>query len=133
MNNQIYQLHALARQNDLKQFGDVLHEMYKRNPDDLEQLFDLFSDSYDDLIIFEVVHAVETLPHLRYVKSYLANISDIYAKAPRWAGILLIRIVNNPKTYLILKDCLTRNESQREIIGKARVEALKIKSDMPIL
>jgi hypothetical protein len=132
MNYNLNQLHILARQNDLKQFGTVLHEMYK-NSDDLEQLFNLFNDSYDDLIIFEVVHAVETLPDLMYVKSYLDHVGDIYAKAPRWAGILLIRIVNNPTTFLILKDCLTRNESDREIIEKARVEALKIKRDMPIL
>ena len=79
MDNDILKLHALARQNDLKQFGMVLHGMYQRNPGDLERLFDLFNDSYDDLIIFEVVHAVEVLPDLTYVKSYLYHLRDIQA------------------------------------------------------
>ncbi|MGB8812938.1 MAG: Imm30 family immunity protein [Paracoccaceae bacterium] len=63
---------------------------------------------YDDGM-FSLIHAAESVDDSSYVRALIAVFPDIVASAPRWASIVLMRVLNNQTTQseLVkqLRDC----------------------------
>jgi hypothetical protein len=67
------------------------------------ELLNLLSDeSRHDASMFTLIHAAETLDDEVYIACLLRNFSAIANRAPKWAGVLLMRVLNNEHTRQIL-------------------------------
>ncbi|HEY0651765.1 MAG TPA: Imm30 family immunity protein [Chryseosolibacter sp.] len=131
MNSNINHLQALAKSGNIQQLATALDSIRQSGQADIEKLFGMFQDSYSDQIVFEVLHVLETLPDREYVNAYLRYLPEVHASSSRWAGILLIRIVNNPQTFTILRERLMNDKSLNEVMSKVKVAARKIKPNLP--
>lgn len=91
---------------DILRFDSLLGELHKRlNAELVGQLFDLFTDEplvQDEM--WSLVHLVEYLPDPVYVKSLFVSIGRIQLKAPEWASILAIRVLNSEGARKTLKE-----------------------------
>ena len=58
----------------------------------------LEDDENQDDFMFPVVHVIEAFDDTSYVANLLPLVSALFAKAPRWAKILHMRILNSAET-----------------------------------
>lgn len=56
----------------------------------------LIDDGADDLITFGLVHTIERFDDPVYLQHWLAGLPHLTQRSPRWAQILLLRILNSP-------------------------------------
>ncbi|MDP9838354.1 hypothetical protein J2T09_003121 [Neorhizobium huautlense] len=54
------------------------------------------ADYYEGM--FSLIHTAETVEDMTYIEAVLLVFCDIAAKAPQWASVVLIRILNSPPT-----------------------------------
>lgn len=76
--------------------NDLLEERREQLPSDL---LSLLTDSakYDEGM-FSLIHAAETYDNIAYVRSLLTVFPQLVSSSPRWASIVLMRVLNNPST-----------------------------------
>lgn len=87
-------------QNNVREADNLIIELQKRN--DLKligELLELLDDNckYDELM-YSIIHATETMEDSAFVNNFLERAEDLLKTSPKWAGVLLIRIVNNKNT-----------------------------------
>jgi hypothetical protein len=63
----------------------------------------LVDDATDDAGMFSLIHTAEAFGDDLYIEGFIAVIPDLVRTAPRWASILLMRVINSEsaKAYLI--------------------------------
>jgi hypothetical protein len=67
-----------------------------RMPADLLAL--LFDEAEYDEAMFSLIHAAESVDDPSYVRAMLSAFAKLAASAPRWASIVLMRVLNNDAT-----------------------------------
>lgn len=80
-------------------------------------LLSLNDNAQDDEGVFSAIHAAESFDNGSYVEELLAVIPELRARSPKWASIVLMRVLNNENTKLILMQKLrTVNAEVKEAI-----------------
>lgn len=67
-----------------------------------------------DESIFQIIHGVERFDDSTYVDRLVPALPILYKQSPRWASILLIRIINNPNTRAAFVNRVA-NEAESDI------------------
>ncbi|HEY5747359.1 MAG TPA: Imm30 family immunity protein [Chryseolinea sp.] len=99
-----------------------------------EEVLLLLDDHVDaDDLMYAFIHIAETLDDKTYVRNLFKCIEAIFEKAPNWCGFLLVRIVNNPETFSVLKALLKQHPDMIPVLNKVREVALEMKTDIPQL
>jgi hypothetical protein len=62
----------------------------------------LLDDAEDDAGMFSLIHAAEDFDDDTYVNELLMAIPDLQNNSPRWASILLMRVMNNDSAKEVL-------------------------------
>ncbi|MXO66715.1 Imm30 family immunity protein [Altericroceibacterium endophyticum] len=76
--------------------NDLLEERRERLPSDL---LSLLTDSAEyDEDMFSLIHTAETYDDIAYVRALLTVFPQLVSSSPRWASIVLMRVLNNPLT-----------------------------------
>lgn len=65
-------------------------------------LLSLNDNARDDEGLFSIIHAAESFDNKRYVEELMVVMPELRTTSPRWASILLMRVLNNDSTKLIL-------------------------------
>lgn len=52
--------------------------------------------------MFSIIHAAESFDDDRYIEALLVVLPKLREKAPKWASIVLMRVLNNAQTMLVL-------------------------------
>lgn len=93
-------------------FGDVqaidislAKVMAFNDPSVIRPLMHLLEDSaqYDEAI-FSIIHCIESFDDNVYITEFLKELPYLVTKSPRWASILLIRILNSVSA----RECITK-------------------------
>lgn len=58
----------------------------------------LTDDAEHDEVMFSLIHAAESFEDFWYVKGLLSVLSELCRSAPKWASIVLMRVLNNSST-----------------------------------
>lgn len=77
-------------------FESILTEVVElRNPQVIVPLLEFLDDEapYDE-VMFSIIHGVEIFDDTTYVDQVLLGASDLCTRAPRWASILFMRLLN---------------------------------------
>jgi hypothetical protein len=85
------------------------------------------TSEYDELM-FSVIHAVERFDDEIYVSALLENLTDFYARSPRWAVIVHMRILNSPATMATYAKQLTFLPRDRRQVVRDVLEAVRLKN-----
>ena len=97
----------------------------------LEELFGLINDDdYDAQMAFLFIHVVETMPFFGLCQKLPASFAHDIRQFTLMGWKILIRIVNNPTTFKILKTQLENDTVANPYIEKTRDSAKKIKPDL---
>lgn len=95
-----------------------------RNPRSIGSLLLLLNDSYEhDEGMFSLIHAAESFDDDVYVRELLLVLPEISRSAPRWASIILMRVLNNESARdelvrLLRTASITVKESARWLCEK---------------
>lgn len=93
----------------------------QKNSELISQLISFFDDEeeYDELW-FSIVHTIENCEHEFYDQQIIRNFEPFFANSPRWAVIVLMRILNSPESYIAFLNCM-KNQSQlnKPVLRKA--------------
>lgn len=66
-------------------------------------LLGLLSDNaQSDEGMFTLIHAAESVEDATYVSALVTMFPKLVSRAPRWASIVLMRVLNNPETQQLL-------------------------------
>lgn len=93
----------------------VIELLADRNACSAQDFLSLLSDSAEhDEGMFSLIHAAESFDDRTYVRAYLLMLPVLEKSAPRWASILLMRILNN-------------DEAQSELVRKLHDSSMQVK------
>ncbi len=74
--------------------------------------------SKDDESMFSLIHASEDFDDDVYVRELVAVLAKLRAAAPRWASILLMRVLNNDSTRIeLVRSLRTASPESKEAIA----------------
>ena len=98
LSSMISELHEVDRsaKNYASQFESKLSEIIDlRSPEIVVPLLELLDDEapYDE-VMFSIIHGIEIFDDTTYVHEILRGAKDLCWRAPRWASILFMRILN---------------------------------------
>lgn len=62
----------------------------------------LDDESEFDELMFSIIHAVEKLQDEQFIDVIIAKIGSIFSTSPRWATVILMRILNSPSSMAVL-------------------------------
>jgi len=84
-------------------FESKLEQIYStHNPIIISKLLGVMDDKFEfDELMFSIVHAIESFDDVIYVEEILKSIPDFILKSPRWASIIVMRIINSTETLEI--------------------------------
>ena len=90
------------------------------DPACIGSLLDLFEDEPpSDELLFSVVHAIEAYPDSVYTPHLLAATEGLLRRAPRWAGVLYMRVLNAPATRAELVSAIRlQGEPTKACLGR---------------
>jgi Immunity protein 30 len=97
----INKLHYIIQENDdivdIDDFENILVEIGATNaPDYISQSLLLFDDNYQyHELMFSIIHFIEHANNVLYCEQVLATIPAFIQKAPDWASIVIMRILNS--------------------------------------
>lgn len=94
--NSLVELVKIDNFSDVKAIDNRLAEVMSfNNPLVIRPLIRLFNDNphYDEAI-FSIIHGIESFEEDVYISEFLKELPYFIHKSPRWASILLIRILN---------------------------------------
>lgn len=77
----------------------------------------LISDEMDDKAVFLIVHAAESIDDAQYVAGLLSAFAELMLSAPRWASIVLMRVLNS-------------EAARSELIRQLRNSAVSVRSSV---
>lgn len=97
------------------------------DPASIGPLVALLDDAVDDELMFSVVHTIEVFDDPIYVQEVLASLPELWRRAPRWAVILHIRIINSAPTFAAYQSQLDRLGDDGRSALKGVLEALTAK------
>lgn len=107
-------------ENYVTEFENYLAIINKENtPESIPLLVELFEDDskYDELM-FSIIHSIERFDDETYIKYLLPELETIFKDSPRWATILIMRILNSDSTSKELeKTVLTNSENTRNTLN----------------
>lgn len=86
----------------------------------IDAILGLLSDAQPDQLVFSMVHLIERFSDDEYVARYLNGVPQLIQRSKRWAGILLLRILNNSKSM----DSLARLSAASSVEIRAVLRAL---------
>jgi len=90
------------------------------DPRSIEALMTLIDDGADDLITFGLVHTIERFDDPVYLQHWLAGLPQLTRRSPRWAEILLLRILNSPPASAeLLERAANLADSQQDALREA--------------
>lgn len=93
----------------------VIELLADRNACSAQDFLALLSDSAEhDEGMFSLIHAAESFDDRTYVRAYLLMLPVLEKSAPRWASILLMRILNN-------------DEAQSELVRQLHDSSMQVK------
>jgi hypothetical protein len=135
MDRRIAALKEIVSRKNIREIDEGIADILdSEDPLLISQLFYLFDDGLkDELIMFSLIHAVESLEVTYYLKSFLHHLDGMLQVAPSSAALLFLRIANHQPTFSILKEELKRNPMMAKAVNEARERALKIKPNLPSL
>lgn len=85
---------------------DLPHEISDtNNPTAIERLILVMDDNFPyDEFMYSIIHCIEKFEDEIYLSHLLKTIPEFIYRAPRWASILHMRILNSPQTlFYVLK------------------------------
>lgn len=85
------------------------------------------SATYDE-VMFSLIHAAEDFDDTIYVKAVLNVIADISVSAPKWASIVLMRILNSASTKSALVSALRSSGTEEKLAIRTLCEAINQRS-----
>ncbi|MEM9341913.1 MAG: Imm30 family immunity protein [Pseudomonadota bacterium] len=62
----------------------------------MPRLLTLFADDRPDAAMFSLIHTVEKLDRATYLSGLADGMSSLVRVAPRWASIIVMRVLNDP-------------------------------------
>jgi hypothetical protein len=80
----------------VSEFESLLEEILRlRDPDCIRQLLVFFEDDppFEELM-FSIIHSIESFDDPTYIRELLQGLQELSARSPRWATILLMRVLN---------------------------------------
>lgn len=103
----------------------------------LSTFFD--DDAEFDELMFSIIHTIENFDDVTYATSLIKAAPDLCEKAPRWASIVFMRVLNSPTSTAALIDALRdgtdeQRESVRSLMRKINdVSGDFIEKTQPVL
>lgn len=65
----------------------------------IKRLFNYFDDTECDELMFSIIHTVERWDDEAYCRALLESVVSLWHRAPKWAQIVHIRVVNSSNTF----------------------------------
>lgn len=110
-----------------------------KDPKSIAALLPFFDDNaeYDEMM-FSIIHTIEGFDDETYVREILENLASFYAKSPRWALIVHMRIFNSPPTLAAYEQrikTLTDQQKQpvRHVLNAVRKKNAKFEQACSVL
>ncbi|MEN1783945.1 MAG: Imm30 family immunity protein [Bacteroidota bacterium] len=102
-------------------FEKKLEEIHAtQNPAMISKLLDIMDDKFEfDELMFSIIHTVESFDDFTYIQELFISMPDFVLKSPRWASIIVMRIINSSQTLEVFLDTL-------EILSSKKKEVLKL-------
>ena len=102
-------------------FENKLEEIYSTdNPAMISKLLDVMDDKFEfDELMFSIIHTIESFDDFTYIQELFISMPDFVLKSPRWASIIVMRIINSSQTLKVFLDSL-------EILSPKKKEVLKL-------
>jgi hypothetical protein len=113
-----------------KIFDAILSEIVElRNPHSVVPLLGLLRDtSVFDELMFSIIHSIEIFDDHVYVAEILNGIVPLSTKAPRWASIIIMRMLNSEPTRLeLVRQLRNAQPDVKRTVGKL-IEAINAQS-----
>lgn len=90
-----------------------------RDSASIAPLLQLLDDNYNyDEVMFSLIHAAEDFDDATYVEAFLDIVANIKDSSPKWASIVLMRILNNPSTkFALINAVRSANANEKMAIG----------------
>ncbi|WP_082551775.1 Imm30 family immunity protein [Massilia sp. Root351] len=125
LKSKFLELTSAIKKNDLNSVGSidaVLADIAKENdPSTVAVLLLSLDDNFDfDEGVFSIIHTAEAFDDQTYIPGFLATIPHLFQSSPRWASIVLIRILNHAGS----KEALIKSLMQSPEPTKKAVEQL---------
>lgn len=102
--------------NSVDEIEKILDEIGElEDPDSIELLTGLLDDQhpYDELM-YAIIHTIENFDDETYAKHILNTAPDFIYRSPRWASIVMMRILNSDDTRIaLIREC-SRNASPEQ-------------------
>lgn len=119
------ELTSAIKENDLnsvRNIDAILEDIAQENdPASVTVLLLSLDDNFDfDEGMFSIIHTAEAFADQIYIPGFLAAIPHLFRSSPRWASIVLMRILNNTGS----KDALIKSLMQSPEPTKKAVEQL---------
>jgi hypothetical protein len=94
--------------NYVVEFEEILSKfVLLRDYRSIKFLINLLDDECDyDELMFSIIHTVEDFEEVVYAREIGENISSVFLKAPEWAKLVLIRILNSPSSSNAFRDVI---------------------------
>lgn len=89
-----------AQHRYVQQFEAHLAELAQTaDPAFVPEALKLFDDEAPfDEVMFSIIHTIEIFNDRTYVRALLPGLAELISRAPRWASILMMRILNTERT-----------------------------------
>lgn len=114
----------------VQRFEDILGQVAALNdPDCIGQVLPLFDDDaeYDEMM-FSIIHIIERFDDATYVKEIVDHLGSFFDQSPRWAVIVLMRILNSASTKDAFADYITSLPADKRQTVRKAVEAVRRKN-----
>jgi hypothetical protein len=98
---QLEQVVQQSREGYVQSFDGILQQIAALNdPMCIPLLLPFFGDDaeYDEML-FTIIHTIEAFDDDVYVQKILDSLPSLLAKAPRWATVIHMRILNSPSAF----------------------------------
>ena len=109
----------------VRNFEDALAKVNElKDKDSIIPLIALLDDNTEyDEAMFSIVHSVEAFPNETYLNALMLALPSLCNRSPRWASIMLMRVLNSEPTTqklkIILQNCSDlEKKSMSWLIGK---------------
>lgn len=108
LQNKVLALKEKLDENSVDEIEEILDEVGKlEDPDSIELLAGLLNDQhpYDELM-YAIIHTIENFDDETYAKHILNTVPEFVYRAPRWASIVVMRILNSDEARLaLIREC----------------------------
>lgn len=103
--------------------------MALRTPKSIGPLLGLFRDNAQhDELMFSIIHGLEIFDDKAYVDEILRGAASLSSKAPRWASIILMRVLNSESTRLELVRQLRHADPDAKAAIRSLMEKINARS-----